>query len=126
MSQTVWPSSQPSGGSSRVDRRETVRQRYRQAASCFILPSYERFWAWAQDISVAGIGIIGNRRLEPGTLVVIQLKNAALPLLTLSARVAHCTAYPNNNWWVGCEFHHRLPQETLDALVGGNRSEPPL
>jgi hypothetical protein len=100
-----------------AERRQAVRHPYRQAVSCFVLPNYERFWAWAQNISVSGIGIIANRQLKPGTLLVMQLKNLPLPLITLAARVVHCTAYPNSNWWLGCEFDHHLSEETLSALL---------
>jgi hypothetical protein len=57
-----------------MERREAVRHQYRQALSCFILPKYERFWAWARNISVSGIGMIANRQLKPETLLVLQLR----------------------------------------------------
>ena len=115
--QMVFSSPEPASERPPIERREAFRHQYRQAVSCFILPDYERFWAWAQNISVSGIGIIGNRQLEPEMLLVIQLKNQPLPLITLAARVVHCTAYPNNNWWLGCEFQHRLCEDKLSALL---------
>jgi hypothetical protein len=118
MSQQVsLPSPQPPVDWPPIERRQAVRYHYPQAVSCFILPDYERFWAWAQNLSVSGIGIIGNRQLDPDAVIVIQLKSVPLPLLTLSARVVHCTSYPNQNWWLGCEFHQRLTDDKLSALL---------
>lgn len=110
----ITPSSRP------VQRRATVRYRCPPATHgrVFIADSYKSAGAWIMDLSVAGVGLLMDRCLEPGTRVLIEIgKSKQVAAFEFGALVAHCTRQPDGAWLVGCAFVARLSDDDLEALL---------
>jgi hypothetical protein len=74
--------------------------------------------AGVRDLSVKGIGLILTRRLEPGTLLSVELQNAAETYQrTILARIVHVQETEDGSWRVGGMFISRLQEEELQALL---------
>jgi len=102
------------------NKRATVRYRCAPATpGRVILPDdheYQR--AWVLNLSRAGVGLHMARNLEPGTLLVIQLKgNGGGKSYELAAQVAHATPQLDNEWLIGCAFLRPLSEQDLDDLL---------
>ena len=73
--------------------------------------------ARVQDISIAGIGILTRRSLEPGTWLVLE---PAEPRRSLSpelrAEVRHMRKCDEEDYLVGCRFSRTLTAEDMMAL----------
>ncbi len=70
-----------------------------------------------RDISLAGIGLILERRFERGAALAIELPDPANDAPhTVFARVVHTTAWSGGSWLLGCKFLNPLGDETLEAL----------
>jgi hypothetical protein len=70
------------------------------------------------DASLAGVGMLLTRPLEPGQLVVITIRtNVSSKPIELSARVRHCSAMPHGDWLIGCELVTRLTPAELEQLL---------
>lgn len=80
----------------------------------------ERTEAWAacvRDLSTGGMGLILNRRFEPGTLLVVDLQDAEQAAhRTLLVRVARVHK-EGQIWLLGCEFIHKMTEQELLALM---------
>jgi hypothetical protein len=68
------------------------------------------------DISAQGIGLLIDRPLRPGTVLVVHLRRDR-PSLLQTARVIHSRALPDGAWSVGCELTIPLPEKDLRSLV---------
>jgi PilZ domain len=76
------------------------------------------------NISTAGVGLVLDRRCEPGAVLAIDLPGAASGHpRTLLARVIHATPGPGGTWLVGGSFLRRLDAEALQAW-GAGRTPP--
>ncbi len=72
----------------------------------------------AQGISRSGIALRLQHSLEPGSEVLIRLKNEALDLsYDLSARVVHATRKDRDLWIVGCHLSRELTEPELETLL---------
>jgi PilZ domain len=72
--------------------------------------------AKVQDISVAGIGILTNQRLEPGTWLGLEPpKLTRGPFPELKAQIKHTTELENGHL-VGCHFDRFLTVQDMMAL----------
>jgi hypothetical protein len=73
--------------------------------------------AQVRDVSQGGIGLVVNRRFEPGTLLVIELDTPGpddgRTFLARVVRVVHATARPESDWLLGCAFAAELEDEDL-------------
>jgi hypothetical protein len=76
-----------------------------------------------QDISRGGLGLIVDRRFEPGTLITVDLPLVPECPRPLLARVVHATAHPEGGWLVGCALFDLLPEEELART--GEATAPP-
>jgi hypothetical protein len=75
-------------------------------------------WAGTiRDLSRGGLGLILERRFEPGTVLFIELPG--LDGRTLLARVANITRLPQGSWLLGCAFSSKLGDEEVQRLVRG-------
>jgi len=74
--------------------------------------------AWILDLSTNGIGLLIDRRLEPGTLLTIELETCppAAPL-TVWAKVLHSQATADGEYRTGCQFVTRLVDNDLHVLL---------
>jgi hypothetical protein len=72
-----------------------------------------------RDISANGIGLLLNRRFEPGARLVIELPSPASGTRrNVLARVVHATPLTHGFWLLGCIFPAPLPEDEFHALIG--------
>ncbi len=67
--------------------------------------------ALVQDFSAGGLGLVANARLEPRSLLWLELAGTS----PLGARVAHATRQDDGTWLVGCELIEPLAVETIES-----------
>jgi len=76
---------------------------------------------WAatiNDISVGGIGMVLQRRYEPGTGLTIELPDSASDTTyTVLARVVHVKKQRDGRWHLGCNFVSELSEEEVETLI---------
>jgi hypothetical protein len=76
---------------------------------------------WAatiHDISVCGIGMILQRRYEPGTGLTIELPDSESDTTyTVLARVVHVKKQRDGRWHLGCNFVSELSEEEVETLI---------
>jgi hypothetical protein len=76
--------------------------------------------AKVRDISPRGVGLVLDRRFEPGTALAIEVPEApARPAETLLVRVAHATELPGGQWLLGCSFLNELGSDEIQLLLSG-------
>ena len=82
-------------------------------------PKEARWSATILDISRGGVRVILPRRFEPGATLAIQLSaDGGRQSQMALARVIHVLPrHVDGSWILGCEFHHPLTTEELEALV---------
>jgi hypothetical protein len=68
------------------------------------------------DISAQGIGLLIDRPLRPGTVLIVHLRRD-LPSLIQTARVIHSRALPDGAWSVGCELTIPLQEKDLRSII---------
>jgi hypothetical protein len=67
------------------------------------------------DVSIKGIGLVTEQRLEPGTSLTIPLKtDKELP--ELKAHVKHARKLPPGKWLLGCDFSRFLTSDDILAM----------
>jgi hypothetical protein len=101
------------------DRRAVERYPVNMDATCpFLSPVAEEFGqAKLRDISMHGVGLLLNRRLEPGVMLTLVLENVARGFSkTVLARVAHVTPL-GSSFIVGCNFVTPLSYQEMSTLV---------
>jgi hypothetical protein len=63
------------------------------------------------------VGLVLDRRFEPGTLLIIELSEKAKGRVrALGVRVVHATQR-ETRWIIGCKFVSPLNEEELQTLV---------
>jgi c-di-GMP-binding flagellar brake protein YcgR len=73
--------------------------------------------AKVRNISKGGVGLVLQRRFEPGTLLVFELESAVQGFAkTFLARVRHATRHAEGGWMHGCAFASELSDEELQAF----------
>jgi hypothetical protein len=117
---TAVHSSVPTTKLPAVERRTVPR--YRCTLEGYYRPVGDNDWLWwlatVVDISVKGVGLILTRKLEPDTLLSIELQNTGSNFQrTLLARIVHAADQPGKGWRVGCAFAKALTEEELQALL---------
>ncbi len=102
-----------------ADRRAAERIAVTSGTLCsFISPVVENFGAArVRNISLNGIGVVVARKVEVGTLLVIELVNHARGFAkTMMVRVAHVTLV-NGGFLIGGEFATPLTYQEFTSLV---------
>jgi hypothetical protein len=103
----------------KAERRASVRYRSSLKGSCQTL-SAQRETSWeatVRDISPEGIGLLLERRFEPGAVLSIDVTDSRdEQSRLLLARVVHATARPEGGWLIGCELISPLSDEEVHAL----------
>jgi hypothetical protein len=70
------------------------------------------------NVSATGVGLVAEREVENGTLLSVELHNAAGTIeRTMLACVVHVNRHPDGGWALGCNFIRSLSEEELQALV---------
>jgi hypothetical protein len=107
------------------ERRASVRytcdpESFSPENSCrpITAPSREAWSAIVRDLSTSGIGIIVNRRFEPGTLLKVDLEDAEhTTSTTLLVRVARISQEDPTSWLLGCTFTTKMTESDLLSLM---------
>ena len=106
--------------------RAAVRHPHGSGTVCTVTPSVhsdpgEERDSWpavVADISRGGMALVLARRLEKGTLVVMDLLTAdPRSARSLPVRVLHVKHHGPGHWRVGCEFLAPLSDEEVQALL---------
>jgi hypothetical protein len=78
----------------------------------------EQLDAWILDLSVNGIGLVVDKPVEVGTLLLLELETCpqAAPL-TVWANVVHCQPTGDGEYRIGCQFVTPLADDDLEVLL---------
>jgi hypothetical protein len=101
------------------ERRVSVRMPSGSTGACRPAAGQSAiFWqARVRDISSLGAGLLLRHRVEPDTLITLNLENLAQRVVrTVLARVIFATAQPDGLWHVGCAFTFEVSDEELRAF----------
>jgi hypothetical protein len=100
------------------ERRAVVRYASKQTTACSLFPSYERFRARVENISIRGIGLTMSREFKPDSLLIIELgQRDGSTCVAIPSRVTQSLKAGGECWTIGCEFDSPLSQELLKTLV---------
>jgi len=118
-------SDEPVLPSSGADRRASVRyscseESFGPENSCRPITAMkkESWSAVVRDVSTGGVGILVNRRFEPGTLLSVELQDAEKTAArTLLVRVVRLTQQDKDHWLLGCAFTSKLSESELLTLM---------
>lgn len=70
------------------------------------------------NLSPAGVGLVVEEKLEPGTAMTVSLKRLDdRPDRSVLACVVYQNERPDGKWAVGCNFLHQLSQKELEELL---------
>jgi hypothetical protein len=71
------------------------------------------------NISADGMAIVLDCRVDPGTLVAVELLNRSGNFWHLKLlRVVHATPHPGERWLVGSAFLKQFTEDEFKALLG--------
>jgi hypothetical protein len=101
------------------DRRATERYPVNIDTTCpFLSPVVEDFGpVKLRDVSMQGVGLVVNRRIEPGAMLAVVLANPARAFSkTVLVRVAHITPL-GGSYLVGGSFVTPLTYQEMSTLV---------
>jgi hypothetical protein len=69
-----------------------------------------------RNFSRSGIGVVIQRRFEPGTILIVEMENKSQTFSqTLQVQVVH-TMPQADCWFLGCTFLEELTEEEVKAL----------
>jgi PilZ domain len=113
------------------DRRSATRYPSDHDASCHRPATADITPVQIKDVSSGGVGLLCGRRFERGTVLVLDLNDTALPIVSLLARVVRLGVQADGRWLVGCTLLGELSEEEVQALrqkgaqpaVGQRRTE---
>jgi serine/threonine protein kinase len=102
------------------ERRASVRRACRRGSLCLPLGSEGQTpWeAEVRNISAGGLGLVLGRRVEPGTVLLVEWQQAVRGApTTLLARVIHAQPLPTGRWRLGCQLTQGLGEDEIQALL---------
>jgi hypothetical protein len=67
------------------------------------------------DVSLGGMGLLVERRFEPGSTLMLLTAVNGLPRI-LQMEVVHVSAHASGQWLLGCTFARPLSEEELQAV----------
>jgi c-di-GMP-binding flagellar brake protein YcgR len=86
----------------------------------------EHLRATVRDVSRGGIGLLTDRRLEPGGLLSLQLPtDPGEPMSTVLACVVRCKEGPTGEWFLGCTFAAELGDCDLQLFGARDKAKHP-
>ncbi len=103
-----------------TERRHSVRYacRERPVLRFLVRASGQRGMAILWDVSVSGVSLVLPHRLEPGTVLALELPGRYTDRATLvSGQVIHATLQPDSSWRMGCALASRLSEPQLHDLL---------
>jgi hypothetical protein len=103
-----------------LERRGTARYEF-DSESATPLPARcdgTDFPVRIQDLSAGGLALLADRRIEPGTLLSVDLPTRdEFGTRRLVMRVRFAAALSADTWKIGCEFGRLLSANELLALL---------
>ncbi|GIW80662.1 MAG: hypothetical protein KatS3mg105_2469 [Gemmatales bacterium] len=102
-----------------VERRVTVRFPTERDSFCQTIGDETCSWIGKlSDISAGGLGVVLNRRFEPGTVLLldVQVRNGR-DYKTLLARVVRTQPFSDGLWTIGCVFARTLTDSEVRELL---------
>jgi hypothetical protein len=114
-----------SGGAVTNENRATERFATVRDASCSLVTQRQKgFTLRIHNISASGIGLLSGHRFEPGSILLVQVREenpSRSPLLV--AKVVHATSQPTGDWLIGCILTRGLSEAEVRALVDNEAKE---
>jgi hypothetical protein len=108
----------PDWGTDLIERRATVRYTIGRDGLCFspVAGRTESVLAWVRNVSHAGLGLLSERRFEPGTHLVVEWQEGDSSSFNLARvnRVAHAEG---RAWFHGCALVGQLSKDQLQDLI---------
>jgi hypothetical protein len=106
-----------------TDRRDWIRFPSKPSISVHPLTSDTQnvdsaWFGTVQDVSPAGIGLVANERLEPGTVLIVELSSETNEMMQLPVRVVHASQEADDQWMIGCELACELSPHELSIFLG--------
>jgi hypothetical protein len=99
-----------------VERRSSLRFPCHLQATCH--QSGTTWSASVRSISTRGVGLVANRKVLPGTVLIVELQpdSGGVPLV---AEVSVLRVQPEceNEWLLGCRFARSATDEELNGLL---------
>lgn len=102
-----------------LKNRRAVERRPGHTIGALILQSgvgEPPFAARARDISIAGIGLLTRRRIEPGTTLLVRRSEPEHEARAMPVQVRYAQELLADEWLLGCRFVRHLTTEDLLAL----------
>ncbi len=101
------------------ERRAAPRYDSRQRGHCRPLGGARKLcWpALVRDVSTLGMGLVVERRFEPGTLLMVGLADGVGAERLILLRVVRVQPAPNRRWIVGCRWDRKLAGDDVEAFV---------
>src|SRR5436309_15961748 len=85
-----------------TDRRKSTRFASGQAASCRPTGGTDVTPVRIKDVSKQGVGLLSARRFEMGSVLLVELGDAAPHPATALARVVRLARESDGTWNIGC------------------------
>jgi hypothetical protein len=108
-------------GAQSAERRAWVRYPCKLEGTCQAIGNGQSAPGWSArvwDISGGGLGLILDRRFEPGTLLVLQVQGIdADGSRVMLARVVRVAAAAKGRWMLGCAISGELSEEELRDIA---------
>jgi hypothetical protein len=102
------------------ERRLEVRYRCSRSHMCRVLvrPSFRNLPAFLDQVSTSGVGLIIQERLEPGSVLALQLPSVRAGMSQVqSACVIHVHPDGHGAWFHGCSLSRPLSNHEIAALI---------
>ncbi len=103
-----------------IDRRQTHRYQVSSGTGCDIALQVldDIGTVRVRDVSTIGIGLLVDRAIEPGTVLVLALRNQAQSFSkTTIIEVCHSTPLDNGSYVLGGEFLIPLTYDEMRAMI---------
>jgi hypothetical protein len=99
------------------ERRAAIRYASKAHGKCQPVggEKYPRWRAYVRNVSAVGIGLLLNRRFEPGATLIVELQGKTRPRHLL-VRVIRMARQSSREWLLGCSFLSRLNEEAVNEL----------
>src|SRR5262249_60476184 len=120
------PAAQPQAAAPPREYRASVRHPHGSGTVCTVEPSVhagpaEERDCWptvVEDSSRGGLALILGRRLEKGTVILVDLlAGDPRSIRSLPVRVVHVKRHGHGHWRIGCEFLTPLNDEEVTILL---------
>jgi PilZ domain len=103
-----------------LGQRAFPRYRYRPAHPVRVTaPGVEAAprLASLHDLSANGVGLLVERPVTPGMVLVLEVLTWGGAILRLVARVAHASPWTADRWLIGCALYRPLAARELESLA---------